>query len=82
MAQSLKRLITQSGAVPADADTAAATPTAEDRIGRLEDQVSGLTEAPRALARGLEEVPGTEPDEHRLAKAAGLAHEMLVAAKE
>jgi hypothetical protein len=80
--ESLKRLITESDAVPADAETAAATPAAEDRLGRLEDQVSSLTEALRTLARGLEEIPGTESDEHRIAKAARLAHEMLLAAKE
>jgi uncharacterized protein (DUF2267 family) len=80
--ESLKRLITESNTVPADADTVAAAPTAEDRIGRLEDTVSNLTEALRTLARGLEEVPGTEPDEHRIAKAARLAHELLLAAKE
>jgi uncharacterized protein (DUF2267 family) len=80
--ESLKRLITESNTVPADAHTVAAAPTAEDRIGRLEDQVSNLTEALRTLARGLEEVPGTEPDEHRIAKAARLAHEILLAAKE
>jgi hypothetical protein len=53
----------------------------EDRIGRLEDQVSSLAEAVRTLARGLEDVPGAEPAEHRAAKAARLAHEMLLAAK-
>lgn len=79
--ESLKRLITQSEDLPADADTTAAVPRAEDRIGRLEDQVSSLIEALRILTRGLEEVPGTEPDEHRVAKAARLAHELLLAPK-
>jgi hypothetical protein len=53
----------------------------ERRIRRLEDQVSSLAEAVRTLARGLEDVPGAEPAEHRAAKAARLAHEMLLAAK-
>ena len=66
---------------PAVADSRASAPTTEDRIGRIEDQVSSLAEAVRTLARGLEEVPGSEPAEHRAAKAARLAHEMLLAAK-
>jgi hypothetical protein len=53
----------------------------ERRIRRLEDRVSSLAEAVRTLARGLEDVPGAEPAEHRAAKAARLAHEMLLAAK-
>lgn len=47
---SLKRLITGSDTGPDDADTAGAAPTAEGRIGRLEEQVSNLTEALRTLA--------------------------------
>jgi uncharacterized protein (DUF2267 family) len=76
----LRALITGSD-VPALGDAGAAAPMVEDRIGRLEDQVSSLAEAVRTLARGLEDVPGAEPAEHRAAKAARLAHEMLLAAK-
>jgi uncharacterized protein (DUF2267 family) len=75
----LRALITGSD-VPALRDAEAeAAPMVEDRIGRLEDQVSSIAEAVRTLARGLEDVPGSEPAEHRAAKAARLAHEMLLA---
>jgi uncharacterized protein (DUF2267 family) len=53
----------------------------EDRLGRLEDKVSGLTEVIRTLTHGLEEHPGSEPNEQRAAKAARQAHELMLAAK-
>ena len=77
----LRILITESD-VPAGVDAGATTSATEDRIARLEDQIASLAEAVRTLARGLEEVPGSEPVEHRAAKAARLAHEMLLAAKD
>jgi uncharacterized protein (DUF2267 family) len=57
------------------------TEVAEDRIARLEEQVSALGEALRTLAHGLEERPDVKPNEHRVAKAARQAHELLLAAK-
>lgn len=53
--------------------------TVEARVGRLEAQVSALAEAMRTLAHGLEDRPDIEPDEHRAAKAARQAHELLLA---
>ncbi len=50
------------------------------RFQRLEAQVASLAEAVSVLARGLEKTPGEEPDEQRSAKAARLAHEILLAA--
>lgn len=55
--------------------------TGEDRIGRLEEQVSALSDAVRALVHGLEDRPDAEPDEHRVGKAARQAHELLLSTK-
>lgn len=78
---------TISAATPAPrADTAsepAAAPgaAAQDRVARLEDQVSGLTEAVRALARGLEDgqLIGSGIDQTNVTRAARLADEILIA---
>lgn len=53
----------------------------EERISRLEEQVAVLSEAVRALVHGFEDRPDVEPDEHRVAKAARQAHELLLTAK-
>lgn len=53
----------------------------EDRLVRIERQVAVLTDAVRALAQGLEDVPVAAPDERRGARAARLAHEMLMTPK-
>lgn len=50
-----------------------------ERMDRLEQQLSVLTEAVRTLVHGLEQRPDTEPNEHRTAKAARQAHELLLA---
>ena len=50
-----------------------------DRLDRLERQLSVLTEAVRTLVHGLEQRPDTEPNEHRTARAARQAHELLLA---
>ncbi|MGE5719463.1 MAG: DUF2267 domain-containing protein [Nocardioidaceae bacterium] len=63
---------TAAATAPADATTAA-------RLERLETQVASLVDALTVLARSLEEVPGQEPDDQRRARAARLAHEMLLA---
>jgi uncharacterized protein (DUF2267 family) len=55
------------------------TTTYEARLSTVEDKVSNLTEALTVLARGLEEPPGQEPDPGRSARAARLAHEILLA---
>lgn len=66
---------------PVQAEASPTAGVAEDRIARLEEQVSVLGEALRTLAHGLEERPDIEPNEHRVAKAARQAHELLLAAK-
>lgn len=53
---------------------------ADDRMSRLEDQVTGLTEAVRALAHGLEDGQLTGVDEREVSRAARLADEILMAA--
>lgn len=53
----------------------------DDRLDRLEKQISVLTDAVRALASGLEDRPDAEPDEHRPARAARQAHELLLAGR-
>jgi uncharacterized protein (DUF2267 family) len=71
-----------SGADLPAGDTEPFAVGAEDRLARLEAQVGDLTEVLRALIHGLEERPGdTEPAEHRTAKAARRAHELLLAAQ-
>ncbi|TNC20470.1 DUF2267 domain-containing protein [Amycolatopsis alkalitolerans] len=48
------------------------------RINALEDRVQALTEAVGALARGLEQLPDSEPAADRTAKAAQEAHRILM----
>jgi len=50
------------------------------RLERVEAQVTSLVEAVSILARSLETIPGQEPDEQSGAKAARLAHEILLVA--
>jgi uncharacterized protein (DUF2267 family) len=51
----------------------------EQRVQDLETTVADLSEAVNVLSRGLEQRPGQEPDEQRAARAARLAHEILIA---
>ncbi len=51
-----------------------------DRLADLERHLQALTEAVRALAVGMEEVPVDEPSSHRAARAARRAHQLLLAA--
>ncbi|MET9023737.1 DUF2267 domain-containing protein [Actinopolymorpha sp. NPDC004070] len=51
-----------------------------DRLADLEGHLQALTEAVRALAVGMEEVPVDEPSSHRAARAARRAHQLLLAA--
>jgi len=61
--------------------TARRSPTEvlEQRLQDLETMVADLSEAVNVLSRGLEQRPGQEPDEQRAARAARLAHEILIA---
>lgn len=65
--------------MPAQRPAADGAAPAVDRLDRLERQLSVLTEAVRTLVSGLEQRPDTEPDEHRTARAARQAHELLLA---
>lgn len=49
------------------------------KVEELETAVADLSEAVGVLSRGLEERPGEEPDDQRAARAARLAHEILIA---
>lgn len=60
--------------------SATRSPAATDRVDRLEDQINSLTEAVRALARGLEDGRLTGIDEGQVTRAARLADEILIAA--
>ncbi|WP_354637270.1 hypothetical protein [Kitasatospora camelliae] len=53
--------------------------SAVERVELLEAQVQALGQAIRALIQGLEEIPDQEPDPKRSARAARLAHELLLA---
>ncbi|AEH10061.1 MULTISPECIES: hypothetical protein [Protofrankia] len=54
----------------------------ERRIAALEQRLATLTEAVRAIARGLESPPTTdEPFEATAARAARQAHELLLSAR-
>lgn len=59
-----------------------ATATLEERVGRLENQVSALIEAVEVLARGFEDapIPG-ERSEADAERAARRAHELLLLVK-
>jgi uncharacterized protein (DUF2267 family) len=62
--------------------TTPAPPPTRDRVARLEDEISSLTEAVRALAHGLEggQLTGSGIDQIQVARAARLADEILIAA--
>lgn len=49
------------------------------RLRTLETQVRTLAQAVRALAESLEEPPDRQPDRARTARAAHLAHDLLLA---
>jgi hypothetical protein len=75
----LRALVSPAAQGPREAD-APSTPVqpVDQRIARLEEQVQALAEALGTLARGLEEIPANEPGEVQPAKAARLAHEILL----
>jgi hypothetical protein len=50
----------------------------EYRMHKLEDRMTALTEAVRVLARGLENLPATEPGGKRAAEAARRAYALLL----
>ncbi|MBO1414568.1 hypothetical protein [Streptomyces sp. FH025] len=52
--------------------------SAVERVELLESQVQALGQAIRAIIRGFEEIPDQEPDPERPARAARLAHELLL----
>ncbi len=58
----------------------ASRPALEERVHLLEARVATLTEAVTVLARGLEDGPLAEPDEHQVVAAARRAHDLLLAA--
>lgn len=67
-----------SGTVPAVPSRHGGNPLFEQRLARLEEAVRALTEAMRTLTQGLEGTPMAEPDPDQGAKAARLAHEILL----
>jgi len=52
-----------------------------ERVRRLEDQLTALTEAVEVLTRGLESSPMAEPPNHHIEEAARRAHDLLLLAK-
>ncbi len=52
-----------------------------ERVRRLENQLTALTEAVEVLTRGLESSPMAEPPDHHIEEAARRAHELLLLAK-
>ena len=52
-----------------------------ERVRRLEDQLTVLTEAVEVLTRGLESSPMAEPPNDHIEEAARRAHELLLLAK-
>ena len=50
----------------------------EERIRRLEAQLSALTDAVEVLARGLEDGPMAEPRDRHAEEAARRTHELLL----
>ncbi|MEU8516888.1 hypothetical protein AB0C76_35675 [Kitasatospora sp. NPDC048722] len=52
--------------------------SAVERVEMLEAQVQALGQAIRALIQGMEEIPDQEPDPEGPARAARLAHELLL----
>ena len=68
--------------VSADPSSAAkGTRELMERVRRLEDQLTALTEAVEVLTRGLESSPMAEPQNHHIEEAARRAHELLLLAK-
>ena len=68
--------------VSADPSSAAnGTTKLTERVRRLEDQLTALTEAVEVLTRGLESSPMAEPPNHHIEEAARRAHELLLLAK-
>ncbi|TQJ36946.1 hypothetical protein OHU34_00755 [Streptomyces sp. NBC_00080] len=55
-----------------------AAPGPEARLSQLEEQVSTLAEAVRALAHGLESIPSQDNPPEEVARGARLAHELLL----
>lgn len=69
----------QQSAVPRQATSSRGSEDLARRVQELETKVADLSEAVSVLSRGLEERPGQERDEQRAARAARLAHEILIA---
>ena len=68
--------------VSADSPSAAkGTMELTERVRRLEDQLTAVTEAVEVLTRGLESSPMAEPPNHHIEEAARRAHELLLLAK-
>lgn len=61
--------------------TAAEGVGSTERLDRLEQQISVLTDAVRTLVHGLEQRPDTEPNNRRTTRAARRAHELLLASQ-
>jgi uncharacterized protein (DUF2267 family) len=78
----LRATVTGTAGIPRAATAGEPTRAAQDRIARIEDQVSNLTAAVRALAHGLEEgqITGAGIDQTHVARAARHADEILIAA--
>ncbi|MFJ9843267.1 hypothetical protein ACIRYZ_22880 [Kitasatospora sp. NPDC101155] len=75
-------MTTDRSAKPPDATlhpTGRDVESAVERVELLEAQVRALGQAIRALVQGMEEIPDQEPDPERPARAARLAHELLLA---
>jgi len=67
------------GELQGEAPALAPKPAEHRRLSELEDTVRALAEAVSTLARGLEQLPTSEPSTNRMAKAAQDAHRVLMA---
>lgn len=78
----LRATVTGTGPVGRAANPATPLPPAHDRLDLLEDQISSLTEAVRALAHGLEgdHLAGSGVNPADISRAARFADEILIAA--
>ena len=78
----LRATVTGTGSVRRAATPATPPPPAQDRLDLLEDQISSLTEAVRALAHGLEggQLAGSGVNPADIRRAARFADEILIAA--